>query len=156
MYIETTASAHQYENKNKPKLKYSSGSGNPDETSSGYSSRESLLYPMQPISINSQKESVLLTKFNKSNNSIPTEEFVSDNKSDKENFNSQPSLTWGISPSRCCQHHESISEINDQLLLQNRLLEEHNANLREELQLARRFYQCTLSELSSQLTRGKT
>ncbi|XP_012557930.1 uncharacterized protein LOC101235187 isoform X2 [Hydra vulgaris] len=149
MHIETTTYSHQYDNKYKPRLKYSIESGNIDETSSGYSSRESL-------KCNNLKDSVLqketiFSKLNKPANSISNEALMLDQKSE----NDIKSQAWGKSPKKCCQHHESITEINDQLLLQNRLLEEHNANLKEELQLARRFYQCALSELSSQLTRAE-
>ncbi|XP_057301926.1 uncharacterized protein LOC130636274 [Hydractinia symbiolongicarpus] len=123
-----------------------------EETSSGYSSRESLHEGAKQPAVQDSESSCSCKR---SNSSKSTQRYYSPSSlSDLDSIKKKPSSKHSRSgsPSLCCSQNGSLHRVNEQLQLQNRLLEEQNLSLLEELQVSRRFYQGTLADLSSKLS----
>ena len=135
-----------------------------EESSSGYGSRESLaeglLISNKQIDVAvEQPNNTYSCKRSVNSRNISSNKYSSSSHSSTLTHETDNSMKKAFRSSLCSLpaslENETLAQINQNLIAHNRQLTEQNHALLEELQISRRFFQGTLSDLSVQLSAGK-
>ena len=130
-----------------------------EDTSSAYSSaKESINEQLPPNTFEGlppkpPSESTCSCGKSNSSRSLLTQKYYSNGVPTEQRPKKKSSSRH--SQGSCIMQKESLAQINEQLVVQNRYLQDQNQSLLEEIQVSRRFYQGSLADLTSQLAIGK-